>query len=97
MAIFSIWPPGQVSYKFIPSLLPGFHGSLFINIQQSAEPAGEKAPRSAPGERVGQKVRGSQMLAEHISPQSKSSNETEAMCGKHTETFLVSAPKFQER
>ena len=52
MAIFSLWPPGQVSYKLIPSLLPGFHGSLFINIQQGAEPVGEKAPRSAPGERV---------------------------------------------
>lgn len=76
----SLGPSGKISYKVIPSLLPGFHGSLFLNIQQGTIPAEEKVPRSAPGKGLGSRtgsMRDSQILAEHFSPKSKSNNETD--------------------
>lgn len=97
MADFSLWPPGQISYKVIPSLLPGFHGSLFLSIQQGTVPVEEEEPKSAPGKglrnRIGS-MREPQMLAEHMSAQSKSNNKTATIWGKPAETLQASVPNF---
>lgn len=59
---------GQLGYKGVPSLRPGFHGGLFLRVLQGAVPAREEKagqPGGGLGGTAG-KVRDSRMLAEHV-------------------------------